>query len=135
MYGQFLVHDLPNLLRGNPVPVAEMWWQQDGCPAHNSALATDQLNEIFPRHWIGTNGPRAWPPRSPDLTPLDFWLWGVLKERCYQTPATTPENIIERIRRECTAITPAEIRRAIMNIDKRLRCLIEQHGNNFEQCL
>ena len=24
-----------------------------------------------------------WPPRSPDLTPLDFWFWGKLKRIMY----------------------------------------------------
>ena len=30
------------------------------------------LNECFPNRWLGRGGPVAWPPRSPDLTPLDY---------------------------------------------------------------
>jgi hypothetical protein len=33
------------------------------------------LNICFPGHWIGKAPPIAWPPRSSDLTPLDFFLW------------------------------------------------------------
>jgi len=33
------------------------------------------LNESFPNRWLGHIGPVAWPPRSPDLTPLDYYLW------------------------------------------------------------
>lgn len=25
-----------------------------------------------------------WPPRSPDLIPMDLWLWGYLKSKCMQ---------------------------------------------------
>jgi hypothetical protein len=30
------------------------------------------LNATNPGRWIGRGGPIAWPPRSPDLTPMDF---------------------------------------------------------------
>jgi hypothetical protein len=30
--------------------------------------------------WIGRGGTTAWPPRSPDLTPLDFSVWDTLKK-------------------------------------------------------
>jgi hypothetical protein len=33
----------------------------------------------FPGHSIGCPGPTMWPPRSSDLTPHDFYLWGHLK--------------------------------------------------------
>ncbi|GBM88486.1 hypothetical protein AVEN_269361-1 [Araneus ventricosus] len=29
-----------------------------------------------PDRWIGRGGPVLWPPRSPDLTPLDFFPMG-----------------------------------------------------------
>ena len=29
-------------------------------------------------------GPTAWPPRSPDLTPLDFFAWGFIKDVVYR---------------------------------------------------
>jgi len=38
---------------------------------------TTFLDETFPGRWVGRGGPTAWPPRSPDLTPLDFFCMGV----------------------------------------------------------
>jgi hypothetical protein len=29
----------------------------------------------------------SWPPRSPDLSPLDFYLWGFWKRTCKKQPA------------------------------------------------
>jgi hypothetical protein len=34
--------------------------------------------------WIGRSGPRAWPPSSPYLTPLEFFLWSYVKNIVYQ---------------------------------------------------
>jgi len=44
---------------------------------------TDVLNERFPDAWIGRGGPIPWPPPSPDLSPLDFFLWGYFKNLVY----------------------------------------------------
>jgi len=43
----------------------------------------------FPQKWIGrgaeqSGGLKDWPPRSPDLTPLDYFLWGYVKSECYK---------------------------------------------------
>ncbi|EFN64531.1 hypothetical protein EAG_07520, partial [Camponotus floridanus] len=57
--------------------------QQDGHPAYTSILARIILNQKFPGRWIGLHGPQEWPPRSPDLTPMDFFMWGFLKNKVY----------------------------------------------------
>lgn len=48
----------------------------------------------FGECWIGRGSPTPWPPRSPDLTPLDFYFWGCMKELVYSTPV---ENEIELV--------------------------------------
>ncbi|KZC14388.1 hypothetical protein WN55_07009 [Dufourea novaeangliae] len=70
-----------------------MWLQHDGCPAHYARRVRDALNELYPNQWIGRGALLSWPPRSPDLTPLDFFLWGALKNAVYQEVPTTPENM------------------------------------------
>ena len=35
--------------------------------------------------WIGRGGPTVWPPRSPDLTPMDYFLLGHIKALIYVT--------------------------------------------------
>lgn len=85
-YSQFLLNRLDELL--DDVPLAsrlEMIFQQDGHPAHTSLLARTILNRKFPGRWIGLHGPQEWPPRSPDLTPMDFFAWGFLKNKIYKT--------------------------------------------------
>ena len=49
-------------------------FQQDGAPPHWGLIVRDFLNETLTNRWIGRNGPTLWPPRFPDITPLDFFL-------------------------------------------------------------
>jgi hypothetical protein len=41
------------------------------------------LNKDMAGRWIGTGRPIAWPPRSPDLTPLDYFFCGYVKNIVY----------------------------------------------------
>ncbi|UYV75217.1 hypothetical protein LAZ67_12002945 [Cordylochernes scorpioides] len=45
---------------------------------------TSSENRVISRHFI-----YQWPPRSPDLTPCDFWLWGYIKSCVYRCRPTT----------------------------------------------
>ena len=51
-------------------------------------------NRTFPGKWIGRGGPVPWPARSPDLTPLDFFLWGHAKSLVLETPVETAEELL-----------------------------------------
>lgn len=42
---------------------------------NNSQIVVGYLNKTYGAKWIGTRGPILRPPRLPDLTPLDFFLW------------------------------------------------------------
>jgi hypothetical protein len=52
-------------------------------PAHNALIVRKYLERTFNHRWMDTHGPLQWPPRSPDLTPLDFFVWGYLKTVVY----------------------------------------------------
>ena len=97
-YCVFLRDVLPELLENVPLVIREnMWFQHDGAPAHFSNRARNHLNRSFGARWIGRGGPVAWPPRSPDLTPCDFFLWGTMKELVYDTPVDNEQTLIQRI--------------------------------------
>lgn len=62
------------------------------------------MNEFHPQRWIGRGGIVAWPPRSPDFTPLDFYLWGTLKEKDSTTEKATRDTLVQRIKDAVAAI-------------------------------
>ncbi|KAJ8915286.1 hypothetical protein NQ315_014794 [Exocentrus adspersus] len=93
VFQNFLRNDFPRLIQHVPDFIKNrMWLQLDEASAHFSVIVRHHLNEHFPNAWIGRQGPTAWPPRSADLTPMDYFLWGVVKSDVYRVPATTRED-------------------------------------------
>lgn len=132
-YLEFLKDILPTLLQNIPLNTRrDLILQQDGAPCHNARLVADYLNLHYPI-WIGTQGPVNWPPRSPDLTPLDFFLWGHLKNLVYDhhNPPRTLQELEGRITAACSQITPGMIRNAVENIKKRAAFCVQQNGGHI----
>lgn len=134
-YLDFLVNQLPLLLENVPLATREnMYFQQDGAPAHNAIIVKQYLNEIFPNRWIGTHGVIPWPARSPDLTPLDFFLWGHLKNVVYADPPLNLQDLKNKIRLACNNLRDEQINAATSTeFLKRLESCLEHQGGNFEQ--
>ncbi|GFV99159.1 transposable element Tc3 transposase [Trichonephila clavipes] len=63
--------------------VQELWFQQDGATCHTARATIDLLKDTFGDRLISRFGPVNWPPRSCDLTPLDYFLWGYIKSLVY----------------------------------------------------
>ena len=82
-YKYFLEHVLPDLMDDIPYEIRQnMYYQQDGAGPHFANIVRAYLGETFQDRWIGHGGQEAhvaWPPRSPDMNPLDFFFWGYLK--------------------------------------------------------
>ena len=112
-----------------------MYFQQDGHPAHYARVVTDYLHLTFPQRWIGRNGPILWPPRSPDLTPLDFFLWGYVKDKVFRTPPGTVQVLMDRITEVCANLSPVIIERSLASFEARLFYCMEQDGHQFEHLL
>ena len=115
-----------------------MIFQHDGAPAHYSRLVTHHLNLTFPETWIGRGGHVQWPPRSPDLTPLDFCLWGWMKSEVYKEKVNTRDELVARIMNSAALIKTErqdDLRRATRSIAKRVEKCIEVDGGIFEQLL
>ncbi|GFY30729.1 uncharacterized protein TNCV_3118891 [Trichonephila clavipes] len=92
---------------------------RDGTPAHFCALVRDWPDIAYSGRWIERQGPVLWPPRSPDLTPLVFFLWGHLKELVYRDVVTTQMNLVARLHAACTSVDPAVLRYVMTAIPRR----------------
>ncbi|KAJ4445784.1 hypothetical protein ANN_12469 [Periplaneta americana] len=89
---------IPHVLEDTPlINRQHIHFLHDGASAHFSRTARRYLDRKFPDRWIGRGGPIAWPPRSPDLNPLDFYLWGHLKSLVYSSPVPDLESLRNRI--------------------------------------
>jgi len=112
-----------------------VWFQQDGATAHTFRGSLSLLREIFPGHVISLRGDIGWPPRSPDLTHCDFFLWGYLKAKVYEQRPQTLEVLKEAIRQEVAAITPEMTRKVMDNYRERLHQFVNIQGRHLSDFL
>jgi hypothetical protein len=110
-------------------------FQQDGAPPHFSSDVRQFLDNHFSDRWIGRGGPILWAPRSPDLTPLDFFLWGHVKNNVYKSPIKDMNDLKTKIEMEIKSITKETLSNVFSNIVKRMNLCISVDGDHFEHLL
>jgi hypothetical protein len=94
-YLDFQRNGLPEQLEDVPLATRiAMYFQQGGAPSHYTRLVLQHLNDIFPTQRIGCGSNITWPPRSPDLTPLDFCSWNWMKSEEYRRKADTRDELL-----------------------------------------
>ena len=59
----------------------------------------DVLRPVFENRIISRRADAVWPPRSCDLTQLDYYLWGAVKDKCYSDKPETNEALKDNIRK------------------------------------
>ena len=115
---------------------SELFFMQDGAPPHWALRVREWLNENFSNRWIGRGGPRdsniSWPPRSPDLTPMDFFVWGFVKEKVYVKNYENLADLKESILAAFLELTNEMISSSVKNIQKRLKLVVERRGLHVE---
>lgn len=134
-YVNMLENFLQPQLARNPV-YENMFFQQDGATCHTSRGSITVLRRLFPNHVISKNGDISWPARSPDLSACDYFLWGYLKSRVFQSPP--PQNcreLKERIREEIIRIDAATLTNVMNNFRPRLLECVEQNGGHLRDVI
>jgi len=74
-----------------------LYFQHDGAPPYFLREVRNFLNYRFPGRWIGHGGTHNWPARSPDLSPLDYCVWGWMKELVYSVKVGTRDALLGHI--------------------------------------
>ena len=115
---------------------SELLFLQDGAPPHWAQRVRDWLNDHLANRWIGRGGPRdsniPWPPRSPDLTPMDFIVWGFIKSKVY---TKNYENLVDLKAAICAAfqeITKKMVSDTLKNLERRLQLVVKNGGRHVE---
>lgn len=111
---------------------SELFYQQDGAPPHYRRDVRAFLDENLQGHWIGRRGTFEFPPRSPDLTPPDFYLWGTLKDVVYRKKPTTLGGLRAEIRAACAAIPINTLTEVAQSTARRCNRCLAANDNHFE---
>lgn len=125
---------VPNLHQQN-VSMRTAWLQQDGATAHTSKKTIQLLNKTFKKRFISKHGPVAWPPRSPDLTVPDFFLWGFVKSQVYATPVHSIAQLKRRIRSCINSIPLQTLKKVMEALPARCKECIKRRGGHLGNIL
>ncbi|GFW89403.1 transposable element Tc3 transposase [Trichonephila clavipes] len=126
---------LPQELLDNVVQSMELWFQQDGATCHTARVTIDLLKDTFGDRLISRFGPVNWPPRSCDLTPLDYFLWGYVKSLVYADKPQTLDHLEDNIRRVIADIRPQMLEKVIENWTSRLDYIRASRGSPMPEII
>ncbi|GBL80567.1 hypothetical protein AVEN_225258-1 [Araneus ventricosus] len=132
----FIEKSLFNKLKGeDDLPLSDLrnvWFQHDGAPPHKVSNVQQDIRDTFQQQVIGYGGCAEWPPRSSDLNPLDFFLWGYIKQRVYATPPPIFQELQNRITDACASVSPAMLNNVQREVQSRVQMCIVAEGHHFE---
>ncbi|GFX13202.1 uncharacterized protein TNCV_2989661 [Trichonephila clavipes] len=133
--GKFKGNSLPILPPSIVILSYELWFQQDGATCHTARATIDLLKDTFGDRLISRFGPVNWPPRSCDLTPLDYFLWGYVKSLVYADKPQTLDHLEDNIRRVIADIQPLMLQKVIENRTSRLDYIRASRGSHMPEII
>ena len=92
----------------------DIWFQQDGVTCHTANVTIDLLHSIFENRIISRNSDVNCPPRSCDLTPLNYFLWGAVKDKVHANHSP----LIEALKHEIEVVIHGIEAQTIENVQK-----------------
>ncbi|GFS93680.1 DUF4817 domain-containing protein [Trichonephila clavipes] len=113
----------------------ELWFQQDGATCHTARATIYLLKDTLGDRLISRFGPVNWPPRSCDLTPLDYFLWGYVKSLVYADKPQTLDHLEDNIRRVIADIRPQMLEKVIENWTSRLDYIRASRGSHMPEII
>ena len=122
-------------LRRRGINRASMWFQQDGATAHTARASMTAVRAAFPNHVISRFGDLPWPPRSPDLSMCDFYLWGFLKSRSYAGKPRTLGELKTAIRENIREIGEETLVKVEANFRKRLQICARENDHRLSDII
>ena len=111
------------------------WVMQDGARPHTTDINLNLLRDKFRGRVISRRSEHSWPPYSPDLNPLDFFVWGYLEDQVKRIKPATVEELRAAVEDVASTVPEEMIRDAAQNFIKRCRACIEASGGHFEYFL
>ncbi|GFV48168.1 uncharacterized protein TNCV_3554471 [Trichonephila clavipes] len=115
--------------------VQELWFQQDGATCNTARATIDFLKDTFGDRLISRFGPVNWPPRSCDLTPLDYFLWGYVKSLVYADKPQTFDHLEDNIRRVIADIRPQMLEKVIESWTSGLDYIRASRGSHTPEII
>jgi hypothetical protein len=111
--------------------IDKAYFQQDGAMAHTAHMSMALLYVFADRIVSKT----IWPPRSPDFSPPDFFLWSVMKNSVYSNIPHTIDDLKMAITEYIRNVDHALLNTVFKNTVQRVNKYLETDGGHFEHYL
>ena len=113
------------------IDMKTLWFQQDGDLCHAAKETVNLLRSKFQGRIISRNCEVNWPPRSCNLTHLDYFLWGYMKSTVYANNPKTTDDLKDEIPRVILEIEPKLCTQVIDNFNKRMASCQKSLGGHL----
>jgi len=108
------------------------YFQQDGATSHTSHASVAEIQSFVGDRVISKG---LWPPRSPDLTPPDYFLWGYLKGRVYRNKPRTINALKANVAEEIQTVAADVLARTLQNMARPVQSCLDANGAHFQHML
>jgi hypothetical protein len=99
---------------------------------NKTAGFSKMLSEFFGGRIISR---KLWPSRSLDLSPLEFCLWGFLKEKVYKNNPHTLEEFKQTIELCISNVSAESLHQVALNMRERVNACIAECGGRFQHLI
>lgn len=103
-------------------------WQQDSAPCHTSRKSQKWLGDNF----FDFTSPDVWPPNSPDLNPMDYFVWSAVERETNRTACKTKDDLVNRIHASFGNLSREAVMRACQRFRGRIEAVTEVNGDFIE---
>jgi hypothetical protein len=104
-------------------------WQQDPAPSHVFNRSIKWLKD----HFYDLVSKDCWPPSSPDLNPLDYFVWGYLGTQTNGCAHTTKASLITSIKENFASMDKAMLAKTCVAFPGQMEAVIEAEGGFFSK--
>ena len=115
--------------------IGNIWFQLDSATWHTAEATLDVLRPVFEDCIISRRADVVWPHRSYDLTPLDYYLWGAVKDKCYADKPETIDALKDNIREAIGEIQLHKIDNVLKNWTDRVGYCMANRGSHLNEII
>ena len=115
--------------------IVTIQFQQDGPTCHTAKATLDILRPVFEDRIISRRADVVWPPWNCYLTPLDYYLQGAIKNKCYADKPKAIDPLKYNIREAIGEIQMHTINNVLKNWTGHVGYCMASRGSHLNEII
>ena len=104
----------------------------DAATSHTAKLTQAYAKDLYRRLGIKIISNSEIPVKSPDASPMDFFGFGYLKQKCFLRRPSTMLGVWKLLKAEWSKIDPATVTKVFKSWNQRCRLIVREKGCHIE---